>query len=459
MRSRLKAANTIILSFVLLIIIGAVLLSLPIANQNGRFLPPIDALFTATSAVCVTGLVTIVPATQLTLFGQIVLLFLIQIGGLGLMVLVASFVLLVRQRFTLKERLVLRQVVNHEQSFHVIPVLKAVVLFTFILEGLGALFLSFRLVPIYGLFKGLYTSIWHAISAFCNAGFDVFGTQSIIGFGKDAYMLIIFSCLIISAGIGFPVWQDLTKKTQMLYRRKLGPKRFFDHLEVHTKIVLIMTFFLLIGGMIAFFIFEHDNPQTFGSWTFTQQVMGSFFQSTTTRTAGFSGVAQSNLTDASSFITTVLMFIGGSPAGTAGGVKTITIAILILSIFQTIKGREKVVVYKRRIDKDLILKALTIVMLALLIAISAIVLLSVIEKNNPNASFKAIFFEVFSALGTVGLTLDLTPYLSWIGKIVIMILMLLGRVGPLTLFVSIAANSGAQKKDKIDYLKAKIIVG
>lgn len=458
MRSRLKATQSIVLSFILLIAIGGVLLSLPIANQDGRYLRLIDAFFTSTSAVCVTGLVTVVPAQQFNLFGQVVLLILIQLGGLGLMVLVASFVLLIRHRFSLKERIIIKQVVNNDQSFNVIPILKSIIRFTFILEGLGALFLSFRFIPLYGISKGIYFSIWHSISAFCNAGFDILGDQSIIGFGRDWYVLLVFSVLIISAGIGFPVWSDLVKKIEPLFKRQITIKRFIRNLEAHTKLVLVTTSILLMGGAILFFIFEHDS-QTMSNWSLIDKVFGSFFQSTTTRTAGFSAMSQLKLTEASQFVSIILMFIGGSPAGTAGGVKTITVAILFLSIYNTIKGREKIVVFRRTIDKETILKALSVLVIGLFVVITSIVLLSVIEKNNVYESFIKVFFEVVSAFGTVGLTLDFTPHLSSLGKLLIMVLMLLGRVGPLTLFISIASNRRMQRRDKVEYTKANIIVG
>ncbi|MDD3839556.1 MAG: TrkH family potassium uptake protein [Clostridia bacterium] len=427
----------------ILIISGGILLNLPISSKDGNSVGFLNALFTATSAVCVTGLVVVDTATHWTLFGQIIIIILIQIGGLGFMALTTLFALIVGKKITLRERLVMQEALNQFSIEGVVRLTKNLLIVTLLIEGMGALLLSTRFVYYYGPVKGIYYSVFHSISAFCNAGFDlVGGFRSLTPFFNDVVINIVIMSLIVVGGLGFTVLVNIATKRQ------------FDKFSLHTKLVIYVTGFFIALGFIVFMLLEYSNPGTLRGMPFQEKVLASLFQSVTPRTAGFNTIPIDNLTNASKFFTIILMFIGGSPASTAGGIKTVTFAVVILSVWANIKGREDVEIFQKRVKRQIVSRALVVTVLALLLVIVVTMILSITEK----AEFLNILFEVASAFGTVGLSAGITTELSTAGKIIIMITMFSGRVGPLTIVTALAKRQ-AKNKAPIKYPEDRVIVG
>ncbi|QXM07350.1 TrkH family potassium uptake protein [Crassaminicella indica] len=423
---------------------GGILLSLPIASKSGHSVGFINAIFTATSAVCVTGLVVVDTATHWTVFGQTVIILLIQIGGLGFMSMATFFALIFGKRITLRERLVMQEALNQFNIAGIVRLTKYILITTFTIEGIGAVLLSFKFIPIYGVSKGIGLSIFHAISAFCNAGFDLIGNfRSLTPFADDFLINMVISFLIITGGLGFTVIVEVLQK------------RKFSKFSLHTKLVLYITGILLLVGFIAVFILEYNNPETLGKLTLKGKILGAFFHSVTPRTAGFNTLPTDKLTTATIFMTMVFMFIGGSSGSTAGGVKTTTAGVIIFTIINIIKGKEDTEVFNRRIPREIINRSLAVIGIAMVLVIIVTMILSITEAGH---SFMEIFFEVTSAFGTVGLSLGMTPSLSIIGKIVISLTMFAGRVGPMTIALALAKK---QQKNKglIKYPEERVIVG
>lgn len=438
----LKPSQIVVLGFAALIIIGALLLMLPISSVGNTSPSFINALFTSTSAVCVTGLVVLDTGTYWSVFGQVVILLLIQIGGLGFMTMATSLAMALGKKISLRNRLIMQESLNQFSISGVLRLTRYVVFSTLFIEGIGAVILSFRFVPDYGWIRGIFFGIFHSISAFCNAGFDLIGNfSSFTGYVSDPLVNVIIPILVILGGLGFFVYADL-----MSFR---GVKK----LSLHTKLVLLTTLFLLVGSFVLFFVFEVNNPATLGQNDLGKVVAGSFFQSMTPRTAGFNTLDIAQLTKPSKVLTLLLMFIGGSPGSTAGGIKTTTFALMILYLISTIQGKQDVEFAHRRINKNVFAKALTIFLLAVFFLGIMILLLTIFEHEH---SFEEIVFEAVSAFGTVGLSEGITPFLSSPGKILIMILMFLGRLGPLTVVIAI---SNQTRKNLIRYPEERIIVG
>ncbi len=422
-----------------LILLGAFLLNLPIASQDGQSIGFINSFFTAASSVCVTGLVVVNTAYHWTLFGQIVIITLIQMGGLGFMTLATIVALVMGKKISLKERLVIKEQLNQETMSGLVRLTKYVILATFIIEGLGALLLATRFIPEYGIKTGIWYSVFHAISAFCNAGFDILG-DSIAPYVGDAVINLTICGLIILGGLGFTVYIDI-------FRNKI-----FRRFHLHTKLVLLITAFLLIGGAVIFYLLEMNNPETLANLSFSERVLASFFQSTVPRTAGFYSVNMGSLYDTSVFLLIFLMFIGGSPGSTAGGIKTTTFGALVLTTMSVIRGDKDVVVFKKRLSYDVINKAIAIIMVELLIVIGVSFILTITES----AGFLDLLFETTSAIATVGLTTGITPDLSDFGKVLLSVTMYVGRVGPLTMAF---AFSRKHKHLNFKYSEGNIIVG
>lgn len=437
---KLNGVQILALGFLLLILVGATLLSLPISSKNGEYTNFLDAMFTSTSAVCVTGLITLNTSTHWSIFGQTVIMTLIEIGGLGFMSFAVLISLILGKKITLRERLVMQEAMNTYSIQGLVKMVKYVLAFTVSVEFFGALLLSTQFVPEYGASKGAFYSIFHSISAFCNAGFDLFGT-SLVNFSDNSVVILVISTLIIIGGLGFTVLLEI-------YEFK-GMKK----LSLHSKLVLIATGILIFGGAILMLLFEYKNPDTIGAMNIKDKLLNSFFASVSPRTAGFNSVSTSDMTLASKFLTIILMLIGGSPGSTAGGLKTVTCSILVLTVISVIKGREDTEVFGRRFTKEIVYKAFTIVFIGLSLVIGVTMILSYTEVG---ASFIDLLYESASALGTVGLTLGLTPELSSIGKILIMIMMYLGRVGPLTVMLALTRK---KKKSGYKYPEGKILIG
>ena len=348
--------------------------------------------------------------------------------------------LILGKKITLRERLVMQEAMNTFSIQGLVRMVKYVLIFTVSVQFFGALLLSTQFVPEYGIIKGFFYSIFHSISAFCNAGFDLFGT-SLVGYSNNTVVILVISALIIIGGLGFTVLLEL-------YDFK-GIKK----LSLHAKIVIITTLILIFGGTLLMLLFEHKNPQTIADMNIKDKLLNSFFASVTPRTAGFNSISTSGMTLASKILTVILMLIGGSPGSTAGGLKTVTCAILVLTVISVIRGREDTEVFGRRLTKEIVYKSFIIVFIGLSLVIGVTMILSYTEVG---ASFIDLLYETSSALGTVGLTLGLTPNLSSLGKIFIMIMMYLGRVGPLTVMLALTRK---RKKSGYKYPEGKILIG
>ena len=427
-RIDLSTTQTIMLSFLLAILAGSFFLALPGSSADGQAVPYVDALFTAATSICVTGLVTLPTVTTWSVFGQIVILILIQIGGLGIITIMSGLMISLHRRIGMRDRQLIQDAFNLNTLSGMVKFIKKVLLGTFMVEGVGALLYMTVFIPQYGL-HGIWISLFNAVSAFCNAGMDILSENSLCEYVHNPLVNTVTALLIIMGGIGYIVWWDVVRVCKNLKKQGL---KCFRTLTLHSKIALFITALLLLSGTAAFFVFEYDNPLTLGSYSLPEKIQAAFFQSVTTRTAGFATVPQQNLTNASAFISILLMFIGGSPVGTAGGIKTVTIAVLFVAAFATIKNKEDAVLFQRRISKQAINKAVAVVCTSFLILFASTVLLAAIT----DASAHDIVYETVSATATVGLTRDLTPKLNMMGKIIIIITMYLGRVGPISLMVA-----------------------
>lgn len=446
----MQPVQVLALGFAGMILLGGCLLTLPIASQNGQSVGFLNALFTSTSAVCVTGLVVVDTGTIYSLFGHIVIILLIQMGGLGFMTVTTLVFLAIGKRISLKERMVIREQLGEETLAGLVKLIKRILLVTAASELIGAALLSTRFIPVYGIIKGIWFSIFHAVSAFCNAGFDlVGGYKNMMPFANDFIVNFTICGLIVLGGLGFIVILDIARKVRS------GKKA---RLELHSKIVIIVTIFLILFGAVAFYLLEINNANTIGSPDLTPngKVYAAFFQSVTPRTAGFNTIDQNSMGGASKLLTIILMFIGASPAGTGGGVKTSTVAVIFLLVLATVRGRKEVNVLGRRIDTGLLLRAIVIIMLSALLVFFMTVLLTITE--NKDFSVDRLLFEVTSGFGTVGLSCSVTPFLTWIGKVALIITMYCGRVGLMTLTLALA-NRQNRDDAKIRYPEGKIMVG
>ncbi|AVM66814.1 Trk family potassium uptake protein [Peptostreptococcaceae bacterium oral taxon 929] len=424
-KDKLNPPQVLALGFLSLILIGSILLNLPIASSSGSSIGYVNSLFTSASAVCVTGLTVLNTAKDFTPFGQVIIITLIQFGGLGIMTLATVGYIIMGKKISFKERLMIKEQLNTESIQGIVKLTKKVIGYTFFLEMMGSLLLALRFVPMFGFEKGLAFSIFHSISAYCNAGFDIFG-DSLIIFQNDYYVLLILSLLIILGGLGFTVYADLLAKDKL---RKL---------TLHSKVVLIMTGSLLIIGTLSFLLFESSNPGTLGSMNFPSRLANSFFQSVSPRTAGFYSVDMSKIRETTIFSTIMLMFIGGSPGSTAGGIKTTTFACLLLTTISVVKGEEDVNCLNRRLPFETIKRAVSIFLIGLAIVFSTAIILTITDSS---LKFINLLFESTSAFGTVGLTTGITDKLSTLGRLVITLTMYIGRVGPLTMAYAFARRN------------------
>lgn len=442
------------LSFVFVILTGSILLTLPIANKVAPQ-SYLDNLFVATSATCVTGLVPYPVVDQYSRFGQIVLIFLMQIGGLGLMTLLFLMMSLMKQKLLLNEKKLIQDSLSKSDLQDIPKFIRSIVKYTLIIELVGMLIFAIRFVPMYGLSKGLFNSLFLSISAFCNAGLDNITTTSLMNYVNDPLINLTVCGLIITGGIGFVVWLELRGMVKLAFQKKYSWKKIKNNLSVHTKVVLLMTVSLLVVGTVLIYALEFGNPQTLGPLSGCSKVLAAFFQSTTLRTAGFSTVSISALRPATQLIMCIFMFVGGSPGGTAGGIKTTTFAMLFIFVLFVLKNDTHINVMKRDIPRLNFMKAYVVAVMYISALFIAVVILSITET----APFLGIVFESFSAIATVGLSMDVTPTLSIIGKIVIILLMFIGRVGPITIIVSIFRVGSKQKQKEVAYSHGDILIG
>ena len=428
----LSTTQIIMLSFLAVIVLGSILLSLPVSSADGEPVAYLDALFTATTATCVTGLVTVPTVSAWSVFGQAVILVLIQVGGLGVITVMSAVMLMLNKRMGIGDRLLLQDAFNLNSLSGIIRFVKRVLLGTVLVEGLGALLYMTVFVPEFGE-KGVWISVFTAVSAFCNAGMDILAENSLCDYAADPVINLVTSLLIVLGGIGYIVWWDVMGLTG---RKRRG----WRHLTLHSKIAIAATLILIFGGGLLILLFEYHNPLTIGKLPLMDKIQVSLFQSVTTRTAGFATVPQQDLTNATSILCLFLMFVGGSPVGTAGGIKTVTLVVLAVSALATIQNRQEVSLFDRNISKQAVSKAVAVTMMSFAIAFASTLLLSAVT----DADALDILFETISATATVGLSRDLTPHLNAAGKAVIIGTMYLGRVGPISLALALNANKKHQ---------------
>lgn len=440
--------------FLGVILLGAVLLSLPVSNTQ-----PIaftDALFTSATSVCVTGLVTVVPASQFTLFGKVILLLLIQIGGLGVIACGTLFLFLLNKKITIQERVVLKEAYGADRLGGIVKLVRKVILGTFAVEGAGAVLYAFQFIPEYGLVRGIGYSVFHAVSAFCNAGIDILGSSSLSSYVTNPIINVTTILLIILSGIGFTVWFDVIDNNRRLVRGEVPKRWWFTRLRLQSKLAVIMTVLLILAGTVFVFLAEYGNPDTIGELSIGQKLMASLFQSVTTRTAGFCTVSQGALHTESKLFCAILMFIGGSPGGTAGGVKTTTFAMLFLACLTFVRGGNDTECMGRKITVANFRTGFAVVMVAFAVFITGTIAVLFLEPDS--ILLENVIYETASAVGTVGLTADLTPRLCRASQYVLMVMMYIGRLGPLTMALMFAGKT--HPRDRIRSLpEEQIMVG
>ena len=444
-RRKLNATQIIAIVFALLIALGTALLMLPISSRSGVSCGFRPALFTATSATCVTGLSLFDTYTQWSGFGQTVIICLIQIGGLGFMSVATMVVFLLRRKVGLKQRLLMAQALSLNDMEGVVRLQKWVIFGSFSIEAVGALILTLRFLPEYGFATALKWGVFHSISAFCNAGFDIFGCitpgASLIEFNSDPVVLLTLGALVVIGGLGFLVWQEI------------ATVRRFKKMTVYTKLVLVTSLVLLLVGTAAFAALEWNNPETIGNMSVGDKLLNSFFQSITVRTAGFAAVDQAGLTEAGKGVSIALMLVGGSSGSTAGGVKTVTMMVLLLFIWSRARGKRSVCVYRRTIAPSHVMNAMTIVAIVVGLAVFG----SIFICATSPVGFTNALYESISALATVGLTAGVTGSLSVAAQILIIVFMYFGRVGVLT--ISLGFLMGTEAEERFQYAQTDVLIG
>ncbi|AND73061.1 MULTISPECIES: TrkH family potassium uptake protein [Enterococcus] len=443
-RKRLSPVQLIAAGFFILILFGGSLLTLPFFSRSGESTHFIDALFTATSAVCVTGLTTLNTAEHWNSAGQFLIMTLIEIGGLGFMMIPILFFAIAKKKISFSMRIVLKEALNLEEMSGVIKLMIYILKFAVVIQVIGAVALSVVFIPEFGWAKGIWFSIFHAVSSFCNAGFDLLG-DSLLADQTNVYLIMVVSALIIAGGLGFIVWRDI-----LSYHR-------VKKITLHSKVALSVTALLLIGGFILFLITER-NGLTLVKGTFTERLANTFFMSVTPRTAGYYSIDYLQMSHAGLILTMFLMYIGGTSGSTAGGLKTTTLGILLIQMHAMFKGKTRAEAFGRTIRQAAVLRALTLFFVTLSLCVVAIMVLSVTETIPKTSGIEYIAFEVFSAFGTVGLTMGLTPDLTLIGKLVIISLMYIGRVGIMTVVFSLLVKANRTEAN-YKYPEESIMLG
>lgn len=435
----LHPTQVLVLGFLGVIAVGTIMLMLPMATVDQRGLPWLDALFMATSAVCVTGLVVVDTGTVLTRFGHLVIMVLVQIGGLGFMSLAAMIAVLLGKRITINDRLILKESLNQLSLQGIVRMVRLIVVLTICIELVGALILAWSFWQTMPLGDALFHGLFHAVSAFNNAGFDLF-TTSLIGYNTNPVVMICVMALLTIGGMGLLVWTNALSHGWRVHLWSL-----------HTKIVIITTTALLTVGSVCVYVMEMNQP-AFAQFSFGETILNSVFQSATARTAGFFSVPLTSLTTATLVLMMVLMFIGASPGSTGGGIKTTTFAMAILTVYNVLRGRSEIHLWHRTITAPLLLKSFAVIF----VSISWVMVVTLMLSASESASFLWVAFEVVSAFATVGLTLGLTPELTDFGKLMIIATMYMGRVGPLTLFVALMLQS---KEPLYRYPEESVLIG
>ena len=443
-RSGFNALPMIALGFLAIILLGSVLLALPVASATGTPVPWFDTLFTATSAVCVTGLVVRDTGTAYSTFGHVVLLILIQIGGLGFMTFATLIFRVIGRGISMRERMIMQDSLNEDEMGGVVSLISWVARSAFTVELMGTALFAIRLIPEYGAGKGLFFSLFHSVSAFCNAGFDLFGGgRSLTGYTGDILVNLTAVGLVVIGGLGFGALHDILNK------------RGFKRLRLHTKLVLVSYFSLLIGGMLIVLALEWNNPATLGPLPLKDKLLAALFQSMTLRTAGFNTIEQAPLRDATKLIGGFMMLIGAAPASTGGGIKVTTLAILVLTVRMVARGESSIVVFERRIDRELIQRTVAITFIAIAVSFVDVFALSVLQ---PGAAFLDLYYECISAVGTVGISAIGSANLVPLARVLIMITMYIGRLGPLTMALLFMRRQ-SRARELVRYPEDRVMIG
>lgn len=448
-KRRFTTTGIIMLGFLIGAFLGTVCLLLPVSVKSGQKLDALDALFVSMSSICVTGLSTVNIGQTFSAFGQVVLLLLIQFGGLGIVTFTTLVLCLFHRRITLSDRMLIQSAYNLDTLSGLVRMTMRILKVTLLLEGTGAVCYSLVFIPEYGL-KGIWYSIFHAVSAFCNAGIDLLGGNSFCAYRDNVILNVTTVYLIIASGLGFPVYWEIFRVLRP--RRGAAGGAYSRKMSVHTRIVLWTTAFLVLVGTVLTLLFEYDNPQTLGPLDWPGKAMAALFQSVTLRTAGFATIPQEAFRPASCLSYLILMFIGGSPAGTAGGVKTVTIVLLLASMLANIRGKRDVAVMNRRIADETIRRCVAIVTFSFSVLVVLTVALLAVQRSD----FLDTLYEMTSAIATVGLSRGLTGALSPAGKLIVALTMYLGRIGPITL--ALVFNSRTPS-DAVSYADSKVIIG
>ena len=449
---RITPVQFIPLSFLFAIAVGTLLLLLPFATAKGETTGFLTALFTATTSTCVTGLVVVDTYAHWSTFGQAVILLLIQIGGLGVVAVGSMLMVLGKRKFSFSERKLLGNSLNFEKNRGLVDFLKRIFKGTFFVEGCGMVLYAIRFIPAYGVVKGIWFSLFQAVSAFCNAGMDIIGPNSMMDFSGDGLMMGVTMLLIVLGGLGFIVWFDILDGIREGIKNHLNPCRIMSHLSEHSKLVLVMTAVLLLAGTAGILAAEYTNPATIGDMSLPKKILNSLFQSVTFRTAGFASIPQESLRETSCVMGCMLMFIGGSPIGTAGGVKTVTAFLVLTNAFHYVRGDKESVVFRRNVPREMMRKAAAVVF----ISFGTLLFLLLLLMGTGNIPMTDAMYEVFSAIGTVGLSRALTPNLNVAGRIIIIITMYLGRIGPISLACFFTKED---EKNQIRHVEGTFYVG
>ena len=452
-KGRLTSAQIIPLSFLIAIAIGTILLMLPISTAEGETTGLLTALFTSTTSLCVTGLVVVDTYLHWSLFGKIVILIMIQLGGLGIIAVTSILMLIIHRKFSLSQYVMIHDAFNLDSMDGLLKFLVGVFKGTFVVEGIGAAVYMIVFIPKFGAVNGIWYSVFTSISAFCNAGIDILGPDSLISYNGNVLVLINTMFLIVMGGLGYVVWFDISKGVKDKFKKKYSFGTMIKRFSEHTKLVLSLTGVLILSGAVLVFILEYSNPDTIGDMSVGGKVINSIFQSVTFRTAGFAAVPQQCLTEGTATIGLLYMFIGGSPVGTAGGVKTVTLFLVILNGVSFIRNRKEVVVFKRRVSNEMMQKAAAILMVSFFVTfIFLILLLFTNDFGLIDASY-----EIFSATATVGLSRAVTPMLNRFGKVIIIVAMYLGRIGPISM--ALFFNYRGMERNNISYAEGRYFVG
>ncbi len=449
---KMTTTRIILLGFLIGIILGSFLLWLPISSKPGKDISFIDAIFVATTSLCVVGQTPVVMAEQWSYFGQGVILVLIQFGGLGVVTFTTAVLLLLGKRITLKDRMVIQAAYNLDSIAGVVKLTKRVLKGTLLVECFGAVLYALVFIPQFGILDGIWKSLFHSISAFCNAGIDIVGNSSFIDYQTNVMINVATMLLIILGSLGFPVWWDVLDVIKRAKRKEILKRDIFAKLNLHSKLVLIMTALLTFGGAFLILLLEYQNTATIGTLSFGNKVMASLFESVTLRTAGFQTVAQENFTESSTLLALILMFIGGSPSGTAGGVKTVTVIIVILSMLAAVRGTDEVRAFQRKISDNYVRRAVAVIV----VFFTALVVITMLLCVTEDGSLMDILFETTSLMTTVGLTRGFNGPVSLAGKWIIIFSMYLGRLGPITM--ALAFNSKKYEGNKT-YAEGRVIIG